>query len=211
MGGQAFPFIQVASDSADESVSVDVPLCKELGIAVTNLPGFNAEAVAELALSLALSIARRTVEFDRRLRAGETIPSAHNLGLSLFGKIIGLVGMGDIAREVALKFHHAFSCRIIVYSPTSPRTRWTTASTVPGDPSIPHSRVESLDQLLAVSDLVSLHCPELPETRNMMGAEQFAQMKPTAIFLNLGRGGLVDEDALYKACKNRSIFGAGRY
>lgn len=72
------------------SSAVDVPLCKELGIAVTNLPGFNAEAVAELTLSLALSVARRTVEFDRRLRAGETIPSAYNMGLSLFGKTVGL-------------------------------------------------------------------------------------------------------------------------
>jgi phosphoglycerate dehydrogenase-like enzyme len=162
-----------------------------------------------MTLSLALSVARRTVEFDRRLRAGETIPSAYNLGLSLFNKTIGLVGMGDIAREVALKFSLAFSCKIIIYSPTSPAARWTTSSTVPSEPVIPHTRVATLDELLEQSDVVSLHCPELPETRNMMGQAQFAKMKQSAIFLNLGRGGLVDEDALYEACKNRRIFGAG--
>ena len=191
------------------SSPVDVPLCKELGIAVTNLPGFNAEAVAEQTVALALAEARRTVEFDRRHRAGETIPSAYNLGLGLSSKTIGLVGMGDIAREVALKFHYAFNCKIVVYSPTSPRARWTAASLAPSEPVIPLTRVNTLDELLEVSDIVSLHCPELPETRNMMGEAQFRRMKPTAIFLNLGRGGLVDEDALYEACKNRRVFGAG--
>lgn len=158
---------------------------------------------------MAISVTRRTAEFDRRLRAGETVPSAHNLGLSLHGKTVGLVGMGDIAREVAIKFYYASKCKILIYSPTSPRTRWTKASSDPNDPVIPHERVNSLDELLERSDVVSLHCPEVPETKDMMSTPQFAKMKPTAIFLNLGRGGLVDEDALYTACKTGQIFGAG--
>lgn len=162
-------------------------------------------------VQLAISVARRVTEFDRRLRAGETIPSALNMGLSLYRKTIGLVGMGDIAREVARKFHYGSSCRIIVYSPTSPTTRWTKASTEPNNIIIPHTRAASLDELLEASDVVSLHCPEIPETRNMMGASQFAKMNSKAIFLNLGRGGLVDEEALYNACKSRVIFGAGEW
>lgn len=135
--------------------------------------------------------------------------SAHNIGLSLHRKVVGLVGMGDCAREVALKFYHACKCRILVYSPTSPRTRWTTESETPEDPLIPHTRVNSLEELLKESDVVSLHCPAVPQTFKMMGEKQFALMKKSAIFLNLGRGELVDEDALYNACKNRQIFGAG--
>lgn len=117
--------------------------------------------------------------------------------------------MGDIAREVALKFHHAFGAQILIYSPTSPTTRWTTSSQVPGEPVIPHIRVNSLEELLERSDVVSLHCPTVPETFKMMGSKQFALMKSSAIFLNLGRGELVDEEALYHACKERQIFGAG--
>ena len=133
----------------------------------------------------------------------------HNLGLSLFGKTVGLVGMGDISTEVAKKFHYASSCKVLVYSPTSPPTRWTKASPNADETILPHERVASLDELLERSDVVSLHCPEVPETRRMMSTEQFARMKPTAVFLNLGRGGLVDEDALVEACKTRRIFGAG--
>lgn len=163
------------------------------------------------AFQLAISLLRRIVEFDRRLRAGETVPSAHNLGLSLHRKTVGLVGMGDIAREVAKKFHYGSSCQIIVYSPTSPNDRWTTDSKEPANVVIPHERIGSLDELLARSDIVSLHCPLLPETRNMISAEQLGKMKSTAILLNLGRGGLVDEKDLYEACQKRKIFGAGEH
>lgn len=135
--------------------------------------------------------------------------SAHNIGLSLYRKTVGLVGMGDCAREVALKFYHASKCRILVYSPTSPRTRWTAESTTPNEPVIPHARVNSLEELLKESDVVSLHCPAVPDTFKMMSDKQFEIMKDSAIFLNLGRGELVDEEALFRACKNRKIFGAG--
>lgn len=160
---------------------------------------------------MAIAVARRTVELDRRLRAGETVPSAHNLGLSLHGKVVGLVGMGDIAREAAKKFHYGSSCQIIIYSPTSPLERWTANSPFPEEAIIPHKRMDSLDELLQQSDVVSLHCPEVPETINMMSKKQFDKMKKTAIFLNLGRGALVDEEALYEACKNKRILGAGMH
>lgn len=137
--------------------------------------------------------------------------SAHNIGLSFYKKTVGLVGMGDCAREVALKFYHASKCRILVYSPTSPRTRWTTESTMPNEPVIPHTRVNSLEELLKESDVVSLHCPAVPGTFKMMSDKQFEIMKDSAIFLNLGRGELVDEEALFRACKTRKIFGAGAW
>lgn len=118
--------------------------------------------------------------------------------------------MGDCAREVALKFYHASKCRILVYSPTSPKTRWTSESSASDEPVIPHTRVDSLEELLKDSDVVSLHCPAISETFKMMGDKQFNSMKQSAVFLNLGRGELVDEDALYRACKEHKIYGAGR-
>ena len=122
---------------------IDLPLCKEKRIAVSYLPGFNAEAVAgtftsmlyylsililkhqiaELVLGLTLAISRRITEQASLIKSGKVIISTDYVAVGLNKKTIGLVGMGDTAREVALKFRGAFGCRILVYSPTSPMTR----------------------------------------------------------------------------------------
>ncbi|GAA5848923.1 hypothetical protein JCM9279_004666 [Rhodotorula babjevae] len=189
--------------------TVPLEACREKGIAVTNQPGSNAKAVAEQALVLAISVARRTVEFDRRLRRGERMPSIHWLAETLEGKTLGLVGMGDIAREFAKKAVGAFDMKVLVYSPTSSPTKWTSADASSEHPPIPHRRVSSLDELLSESDVVSLHCPLNDQTQQLMSAPQFARMKPSAIFLNTGRGGLVDEPALIDALERNEIYGAG--
>lgn len=84
--------------------TIPIALCKELGVTVTNLPGHNAKAVAEVALGLAISVVRRIAEFDRRMRRGEVLPSVSWLSGTVEGKTLGIVGMGNIAREVAKKF-----------------------------------------------------------------------------------------------------------
>lgn len=94
------------------------------------------------------------------------------------------------ARETAKKFRGAYESPILVYSPTSPATRWTAADPS-GLPPIPHTRVDSLEELLRQADIVSLHCPLFDETREMIGAEQLKLMKPTAVLINTARGGLV--------------------
>ncbi|KAI5475008.1 hypothetical protein MNV49_002100 [Pseudohyphozyma bogoriensis] len=187
---------------------IPLDICKEKDIRVTHLPGSNAKAVAELAFGLALSLMRRIVEFDRRLRRGEILPSIYWMADTLDDKVVGCVGMGIIAYHTAKKFHYAFDCPILVYSPTSSLDRWTDK-----DPNglapIPHIRVNSLEDLLKQADVISLHCPLNKTTANMMSTEQFAMMKQSAVLINTGRGGLVDEDALMYALKNGVIAGAG--
>ncbi|CAD6564104.1 MAG: hypothetical protein CYPHOPRED_001964 [Cyphobasidiales sp. Tagirdzhanova-0007] len=178
--GRSLKKLKIIARSGTGYDMVNVARCKELGI--------NAEAVAELTYGLAIAVARRTVEFDRRLRLGETIISTDNLGLSLHGRTVGLVGMGDIAREAAKKFHFGSACKVLVFSPTSPTTRWTKDSPNFEETVILHERVSSLEE---------------------EGKKQFSSMKKSAIFLNLSRGGLVDEEALYEACKTGQIMGAG--
>jgi len=103
----------------------------------------------------------------------------------------------------------AFDMKILVYSPTSSPTKWTSSDLLSEHAPIPHRRVSSLDELLAESDVVSLHCPLNDQTRELMSAPEFARMKPSAIFLNTGRGGLVDEPALIDALERNEIYGAG--
>lgn len=124
----------------------------------------------------------------RYMREGKVLRSVDFMGLSLKGKILGLVGMGNIARETAKKFIGAFGCQVLVYSPTSPSERWTSADNANG--AINHKRVNSLDELLQHSDVVSLHAPLLPETRNMISTPQLQTMKKSAILCNLARGPL---------------------
>ncbi|KAI0031225.1 D-isomer specific 2-hydroxyacid dehydrogenase [Vararia minispora EC-137] len=188
--------------------TIPVKTCFERGIIVTRLPGINTHSVAELCVALTLAVLRRVVELDRRMRRGEVLPSIDWLSTSVDGKMLGLVGMGDIARSYAWRMSRAFNTPILVYSPTSSPLKWTDKDPS-GRPPIPHTRVQSLEELLQRSDIVSLHCPATPQTCRMMGKRQFEMMKPTAVFINTARGALVDEDALTYALKNRVIYGAG--
>lgn len=177
-------------------------------ITVTNQPGSNARAVSEIVLGLAINTLRRLVELDRRLRRGEYLPNIDWMAETIDDKVVGLVGMGDIARETAKKFWGAYESPILVHSPTSPAERWTDKDPS-GLPPIPHRRVASLEELLSQSDIVSLHCPLFESTRNMISTAQLAMMKPTAVLINTARGGLIDEQALLAALKARTIYGAG--
>ncbi|OCF40711.1 hypothetical protein I317_05483 [Kwoniella heveanensis CBS 569] len=186
--------------------SIDLHACRERGIVTMNCPGANSSAVAELTLSLTLALLRRVPELDRRLRSGEKgLLSIHNMGKSLRGKVVGLVGMGDTARKVAELFHHAFDCSIHVYSPTTSPSRWTTA-----DPagSIPHIRHADLAAMLPQIDIVSLHCPLTESTRDLISTSELNMMKPDAILVNMSRGAVVDEKALQVALSSQTIWAA---
>jgi D-3-phosphoglycerate dehydrogenase len=213
--------------------SIDKATCLEKKTAVLNNPGGNAVPVAEvcslvrlvqlnadtlssssppspqLVVGFALTLLRRIGEINTRLRAGETIPSITALAPGLYRRTIGLVGMGDIARETAKMFHYGFNCKIIVFSPTTPKNRWTSRSTVAGDSVIPHERASSLEELLPQVDVLSLHCPYTPATRHMIGERELALFRPSAVIINAARGGIIDEDALYRALVDKTIGGAG--
>jgi D-3-phosphoglycerate dehydrogenase len=181
--------------------NIDLDAAKQHGIQVFNTPAMNSEAVAELALALVLSLARRVPEMDRRARAGEKIVRSKMLGRSLFKKTIGIVGMGNIGRVVARKWLGAMEGTVVAFDPYAPQDAWTG--------SIAHTRVHQLDELLAASDVVSLHVPLTASTRGMIGAEQLKTMKNDAILLNCARGGIVDEKALLEALRAEEIAGAG--
>ena len=196
---QAAQHLQVVVKQGVGVDNIDLEAAKATGIAVHNTPALNSEAVAELSLALALSLSRRVAEFDRRIRNGERIIRSQTLGLSLFRKTVGVVGMGNIGSVAAKKWIGACQATIISYDPLAPEDAWQ---------DIPHRRVKTLDELLRNSDVVTLHLPLLPTTKNVIGASELEIMKDNAILVNSARGGLINETALLQALKQRRIWGA---
>src|ERR1700723_1200331 len=180
--------------------NIDLEAAKAHGIAVCRTPGVNSEAVAEMALSLGLSVVRRVTEFDRMTRADGKVQRADFLGYESWQKTVGIVGMGNIGTLVARKWRGAFDANIIGYDPYVPANRW---------PELPHKRAASLEKMLPQVDILSLHLPLTPESRNMIDAARLALMKPSAIVVNTSRGGTVNEAALYQAISSSKLFGAG--
>jgi D-3-phosphoglycerate dehydrogenase len=180
--------------------NIDLVAAKKHGVMVCNTPGVNAEAVAEMALALALTVARRVAECDRRTRDEGVIDRAQYLGVELGGKTFGIIGMGNIGTRAARKYHAAFGGRILAYDPYVPRDIW---------PDIPHERLDRLEDMWPQVDVLSPHVPLTDETRHMVGRDAMARMKDTAIIVNVARGGVVDEQALYDALKAGKLFGAG--
>ena len=180
--------------------NIDLEAAKARGIAVCRTPGVNSEAVAEMALSLGLSVARRVTEFDRMTRASGKVQRADFLGYESWQKTVGIVGMGNIGTLVARKWRGAFDAKIIGYDPYVPANRWS---------ELPHTRAPSLEEMLPQVDILSLHLPLTPESRNLIDAARLALMKPSAIVVNTSRGGIVNEAALYQAISSGKLFGAG--
>jgi phosphoglycerate dehydrogenase-like enzyme len=175
--------------------TIDLDAAKARGIAVCNLPGTNARAVAELTLALMLAVLRRLPRFDAAMRRGEWSDPALQDGIGeLGGRTVGLVGYGAIARLLAPVLA-ALGCRLI-YTSRTPRSdavgEW-----------------RSLDALLSESDVVSLHLPLTAETETLIDARALTRMKPGAILINTARGGLVDQSALTQALKDGKLAGAG--
>ena len=175
--------------------TVDVAAAKKHGIVVCRTPGVNSDAVAELALALGLTVARRVAELDRRIRAGEKITRPDYLAVETLGKTVGVIGVGNIGSRVARKWANAFDANVIGYDPYLKKMIC--------------KKIEKLEELLRNSDLITLHVPLNDETRHMIGAREIALMKKNAILVNTCRGGVVDEDALYQAMKAGQLFGAG--
>ena len=175
--------------------TIDLDAAKARGIPVGNLPGTNARAVAELALTLMLAAIRRIPRFDAGLRAGVWSDPALQDGIGeLGGKTVGLVGYGAIPRLLAPVLV-ALGCEVIF------------AARRPVPDAV--GRQVPLDTLLAAADVVSLHVPLTPETERMIDAPALARMKPGAILVNTARGGLVDQAALVQALGSGRLGAAG--
>jgi len=182
---------------------IDLPAAKRANLVVTNTPDALTDATAELTLLLILMASRRAGEGERVLRAGQWTGWAPTqlLGTDVKGKTLGLVGFGRIAKEAARRIRTALGMRIAYHS----RTR----AAADEEGALDAAYHASLESLLAVADVVSLHCPGGAATRHLIDAEALARMKPTAILINTARGSVVDEAALATALAGRQIAAAG--
>ena len=196
----AVPNLKAISTMAVGYDNISVPACTERGIPIGHTPGVLTETTADLAFALILATGRRIHESEQFLRAGQWTQWSPNLltGSDVHHATLGIVGMGRIGYEVARRAF-GFQMQIVYHSRSS------------------HEEVEQdfgaiwqpLDILLEQSDWVSVHTPLNAETRHLLGAEQFARMKPTATIINTARGTVIDEDALIEALQTGQIAGAG--
>jgi D-3-phosphoglycerate dehydrogenase len=176
--------------------NVDFQAARAAGIPVVNAPHTNAKAVAEYMFAALLSLTRKVCEARASLNSGQWIGSQF-MGTELFGKTLGIVGMGAIGQRVAAigKGFGMGLCYCDVCSDSGLEKR------------LGVKKVE-LAELVSGSDVVTLHVPLLPETRNLIAASELSLMKPTAFLVNLARGGVVDEHALYEALVAGKLAGA---
>lgn len=195
----AGPQLRCVANVAVGYDNIDVAAAERHGVVVTNTPGVLDDATADLTMALILAATRRLVEGDRLVRSGQpwSWGMGFMLGTSLRGKRLGIVGLGGIGTRVAERAR-AFGMEIAYHS----------RHPSPAAADLGAERL-SLPDLLASSDVVSLHCPLTPETHHLIGAEQLAAMKPSAVLVNAARGPIVDERALARALAERQIAAAG--
>jgi glyoxylate reductase len=181
--------------------NIDVPACRERNVLVTNTPGVLTEATADIAMALILMSTRRLAEGERVIRAQQPWQWGmfYMLGSSIQGSQLGIVGMGQIGAAVARRAR-AFGMTI-AYTKRSPLDAETAKEL--------NATHMELDELLATSDVVSLHCPYSPETHHLMNASTIGKMKKSAYLINTARGPVVDEEALATALQQGKISGAG--
>jgi len=174
-----------------------------VGLVVTNTPDVLTEDTADLAMALMLAVARRLGEGEREVRAGHWRGwgPTHLLGSRVHQKTLGIVGLGRIGQAVARRAGRGFQMRVLTHSRRAP------------DPAVLQTlgatHVPRLDDLLAQSDFVSLHCPATPDTRHLIDEQRLAAMRPGAFLINTARGDIVDEPALVRALAAGRIAGAG--
>jgi lactate dehydrogenase-like 2-hydroxyacid dehydrogenase len=182
---------------------IDIEVAKRLGIRVSNTPDVLTDTTAELAILLLLMTTRRAGEGERELRAGRWTGwrPTHMMGQSLGGKTLGLIGFGRIAQATARKAHHAFGMRIAYNG----RRRASAAV----EQETGAQFIDSVDELVATCDVVSLHCPGGPATFHLINAERLRRMQRHAVLINTARGPVVDEAALVDALTAKRIAAAG--
>ena len=183
-------FIDVAFTGTDH---VGLDAAKKKGIAVSNASGYSNEAVSELVLGMVLSFMRNISKVEERCRNGKDKTGL--VGNEVKGKTVGIVGLGKIGRRTAEIFN-CLGAKILAYS----RSRHSDAPS--------YVREVEMDELLASSDIIVLHCPLTPETRGLIGEKELERMKSSAILVNVARGPVVDEKALCEALENGTIKGA---
>ncbi len=177
---------------------IDLAACTENGVAVFNAPLALNHSTASSALLFMLALAKRLFEQDRTTRQGRWDRQAEVLGHEICGRTLGIIGLGHSGREL-VRLAAPFSMHVLAFSPHAD----------PAQASALGVRLTSLEEVMSQSDFVSLHCKLTQATRGMITAALLALMKPSAYLINVGRGELVDQHALYELLRDRKIAGAG--
>jgi len=196
------PQLQLVTNFGVGFNNIDLEACRERGIRVTNTPQPVIEPTAELAFALMHDVARRTAEFDRKLRQGkaEAFGVMNNLSHSLYGKTLGIIGMGRIGQALARRAV-ASGMRIVYHNrkPLSDEVMRQLGY---------KANYVTKEELLETADFVSLNLPYTPEVKHIINGKALRMMKPTAYLINTARGAHVDEEALVKALREGEIAGA---
>jgi glycerate dehydrogenase len=191
--------LKLIAEAATGTDNIDLAAARERGVRVCNVPGYAAQSVAQFTIALILELATRAGGYMNVVRGGgwEQSPIYTRLDFSsteLAGKKLGLVGYGNIGRRVA-ETAKALGMEVLI-------------SARPGSATPPTAGRVTLDEILASSDFISLHCPLTPDTKGLINARTLGLMKPSAFLINTARGALVDEAALVKALRDKRLAGA---
>ena len=199
---ESAPNLQLVTNFGVGFNNIDLDACRERGIRVTNTPQPVIEPTAELAFALMHDVARRTAEFDRKLRLGQAEPFGvmNNLSHSLYGKTLGIIGMGRIGQALARRAIAAGMT--VIYHNRKPL----------GDEAMRQLGYEAKyltkEEVLQTADFVSLNLPYTPDVRHLIDEQELKMMKQSAYLINTARGAHVCEEALVQALKNGEIAGA---
>ncbi|WP_108483141.1 2-hydroxyacid dehydrogenase [Oceaniglobus ichthyenteri] len=179
---------------------IDVTAARGAGVAVSNTPGAVTDATADIAMTLMLMTCRRAGEGERLVRAGQWAGwhPTQLLGQHVSGKTVGIVGLGRIGKAIARRCHFGFGMDVVFYNRSQV-----------ADPGVPAQQLNSLTDVANACDVLIVALPATPETHHMINVSVFAAMRPTAVFVNIARGDIVDETALIDALQSGQIAGAG--
>ena len=183
------------------SDGIDLEYCEEKGITIVYVPFQNADSVAELIVTLTLALLRKLPLADRLVTSGQLTQNAppELFGSELRGKTIGLIGVGDIARRMSRIMVQGFGCKVIGYDPYFPTEKAAEVGI---------ERRDTPEEVMAQADVISLGVHLSESTAHMINEARLALCKPTAVLVNASRGGVVDEEALYRALQNGQLAAA---
>ena len=193
------PELLIVSSNGSGVDTIDVEACTAAGVLVVNQAGGNAEAVAEHAMAMILSLLKRIGESDQKLRRGWSGARTDLIGRNLEGRTVGIIGLGYIGTRMAGILRDVFGCRVLAFDPYVDPEEIMRRKAEPVD----------FDELLKVAEILTVHCPLTRETRGMLGKDEFSKLPDGALLVSTARGGIIEEPALVDALTSGKIAGAG--
>jgi D-3-phosphoglycerate dehydrogenase len=194
------PNLLIVSTNGAGYDTVEVKDCTAAGVLVVNQAGGNKQAVAEHVIGMILTLSKRIIMVDRAMRREKTLDRQSFIGNDVFGKTIGIIGIGNVGGRMSELCGGLFQMKVLAYDPYLTKEQITARGA---------EKIDQLDDIFRRSDFVSVHCPLTDETRGMVGAAQYALMQPHAYFITAARGFIHDEAALADALRANKIAGAG--